>query len=275
MLHLTVGFRSKDTAIFHFWNNCLVWKQTVFVHHGHYLLLDTWTSGGGGGVLIVQIAKKMELWTKSHINQICGTFKHFPYSDTFIDQTKHNFMAFLPNFDVHQKGTRCFRRSFTSVLHCQKGILTPEGTWLRILENCIICSPCLKQSCLKLVLISPTLHFEPMGEEPGDTGGRNLPPPPKFNNEVKFPIVNIHSYKGNEHIYRAFLQNSLAVQHKLKRSNFTQVMFKLHLLIQNVQKGISLVFNTQVPLPLPMLVVKIGYNWLSFPITNLQNFKKK
>ena len=64
---------------------------------------------------------------------------------------------------------------------------------------------------LKLVLISHTLHFKRMGEEPTDTGGGGARTPPQFYQEVKFSMVNIHLYSGNEHIYHAYLPNSLAV----------------------------------------------------------------
>ena len=96
----------------------------------------------GGGARVIDCTNRKEDGTldkKLHTNQFVVLLS-IPYIVTpSIDQTKLQSMALLPNFDVYQKCTRCFHSSFTPVWHCQKGILTPAGTWLRTVETCIIC----------------------------------------------------------------------------------------------------------------------------------------
>ena len=147
-----MNLRSGSQRHRHFVWFCNVPVQAPTQGQSFYTVIGSSSWGGGvlllgGGylVLIVQIVKKMERWTKKNPkNHIYGTLS-IPHSckvTPSVDQTKHQFMVRLPNFDAYQKGTRCFRRSFTPVWHCQKEILTPAGTWLRTVETCIICSTC-------------------------------------------------------------------------------------------------------------------------------------
>ena len=134
---------------------------------GHPFYTVIWSSPWGGGVLIVQIVKKMKRWTKKQ-NITFVVLLSNPHSCIVTPSVDQNQTLMLL-----KKGTRCFCRSFTPVWHCQKGILTPAGTWLRTVETCIICSSCLH--FIKLVLISHTLHSERIGEEPGETGCTHPP----------------------------------------------------------------------------------------------------